>query len=388
MAGTGRVLYLDIEGGWGGSSRSLGYLLEAIDRQQFAIEVWHRKPGPIIDRMAKLGVDRALKPAMLSIIPRKASNWKPWLVALPRLPAVVGLAREMAGHKADIIHLNYEGLIPLLALYRRLGGRAKVMVHIRTMNPVHWLSGLYGDLLRRHADFILYISENEQDRLQAIRPQLAELPHAVLYNPTSLERAPRRPAERQRFEIGFFGTLDFMRGADRLVDLARVLQRRGLYAHLHVYGRGDGSRKLFLFKRRFLPDLMTAVAAEGLAPWITFHGHTPDPEDRMRDLDLIVRPSRSNDPWGRDVIEAMALGVPVLSHGTYDRFVRSGETGCLLPAWDPEGYADVIDDLSANRERCSRLSEGARARARGLFDPERYARSVEAVYREMMASSA
>lgn len=386
MAGAGRVLYLDIEGGWGGSSRSLGYLLEAIDRQRFAIEVWHRKTGPIIDRMARIGVDRTLKPAMLSIIPRKANNWKPWLVALPRLPAVVALAREMAAHEADIIHLNYEGLIPLLALYRRLGGRAKVVVHIRTMNPVHWLSGVYADLLLRHADFVLYISENERDRLQSIRPRLAELPHAVLYNPTSLDRAPRCLADRSRFELGFFGTLDLMRGADRLVDLARVLQRRGVNAHLNVYGRGDSSRKLFLFKRRFLPDLMAAVAAEDLAPWITFHGHTSNPEDRMRDLDLIVRPSRSNDPWGRDVIEAMALGVPVLSHGAYDRFVRNGETGSLLPVWDPDGYAGVIADLSADRERCARLSETARTRARDLFDPERYARSVEAVYRDLLSS--
>ena len=50
------ILYLDIEGGWGGSSRSLYYLLEAIDRRRFRPVVVTRKDGPIRQRYETIGI--------------------------------------------------------------------------------------------------------------------------------------------------------------------------------------------------------------------------------------------------------------------------------------------------------------------------------------------
>ena len=46
--------------------------------------------------------------------------------------------------------------------------------------------------------------------------------------------------------------------------------------------------------------------------------------------DLLIHPSRNNDPWSRTIIEAMVLGVPVISHGKYNKFVKHNITGFLL----------------------------------------------------------
>ena len=42
-----KILCIDHEGGYGGSSRSLYYLLKSLDKNLFEIEVWCGKAGPI-----------------------------------------------------------------------------------------------------------------------------------------------------------------------------------------------------------------------------------------------------------------------------------------------------------------------------------------------------
>ena len=68
-----RVLCLDIEGGFGGSSRSLYYLLKHLDRGRVAPTVWCRKPGPIQERYEALGIPVAVMPEIVTPVPAHAA---------------------------------------------------------------------------------------------------------------------------------------------------------------------------------------------------------------------------------------------------------------------------------------------------------------------------
>ena len=69
-----------------------------------------------------------------------------------------------------------------------------------------------------------------------------------------------------------------------------------------------------------------------------------DPESRIAASDFIVRPSRDNDPWGRDVIETMSHGKVIIATGYFDGFVKNGVNGFIIGEWDVNHVADIIID--------------------------------------------
>ena len=97
-----RVLYIDIEGGWGGSSRSLFCMVAAFDRTRVDATIWHRTGGPISQRLDALGLAHGLEPRIASIVPRSRNNWKIWLASAPRLLRLPGLARSIMEFDPDL----------------------------------------------------------------------------------------------------------------------------------------------------------------------------------------------------------------------------------------------------------------------------------------------
>ncbi len=69
------VLCLDIEGGYGGSSRSL---FESISNMpdDISVEVWCRRAGPVQEKYAAIGITCRVMPDMphISSLPRLSRN--------------------------------------------------------------------------------------------------------------------------------------------------------------------------------------------------------------------------------------------------------------------------------------------------------------------------
>ena len=78
----------------------------------------------------------------------------------------------------------------------------------------------------------------------------------------------------------------------------------------------------------------------------------------------LIRPSRTNDPWGRDVIEATSFGVPVLATGAFEGVVEPGVTGYLFDPFDAEAMAARLMDLLAQPKLRARMSAAARQKGR------------------------
>ena len=83
----------------------------------------------------------------------------------------------------------------------------------------------------------------------------------------------------------------------------------------------------------------------------------------------------------------MAVGVPILASGTYQGFVKHGETGVLIDPWSPEAVADWIARLASDRALCRSLGAAARQRARMLFDPVRYAARIGEIYDQVLKAA-
>ena len=382
-----RVLFIDIEGGWGGSSRSLLYLVGALDRKKITPIVWHRRQGPVSERLEALSIEHRIEPRILSIIPWHSKNWKIWLANLPRLLLLWQLAADIRDARPDILHLNYEGLVPLLLFTRWRGLKAKVVLHLRTQAPANWIYRIYARVINRFADYLIYITENERARATEAGVDTDRISGAVLYNPVAADSlsAPRRRQFKLPLQVIYLSTISVAKGAARLLEVARLIRRQNLPVRIDVYGRSQEQRRYFFLRRHSSDDLRAQIESESLSACLRLHGHTNEPECRLAEADVLIRPSIFNDPWGRDVIEAMAVGTPVIGVGGYDKFVQSGKTGLLLKAWGAGDCVEFLGELCARPEMLAEMSQHSRAMARELFDPNTYALAVELIYRQLVS---
>lgn len=382
-----KVLYLDKEGGWGGSSRSLYFLLKNLDRSLYTPIVWYKSAGPMADRLADLGIQARHEPDMCSIIPRREKNWKLWIVNIPYILKLSAVADKIIELDPDLIHMNYEGLVPLLYVLRKKGCVRPVVLHVRTMSPANWIYKLYAKVINAHANHLVCITENERGRVLEAGVDPGRVPATVLYNPLDPALFQGDAAEKgvsEKLNLVFLGSIDRQKAADRLVELARELRDRNVSARITAYGRSPRYKKFFVFPIRNLERLSAQVKEEGLEEWLSFAGHIANPEERIKEADILLRPSRDNDPWGRDVLEALALGLPVMAMGRYDRFVVPGKTGWLSEQWDAGKWADLIASIDKNRATLKEMSRMARSHAASLLDSREYGRKISEIYQSLL----
>jgi glycosyltransferase involved in cell wall biosynthesis len=197
----------------------------------------------------------------------------------------------------------------------------------------------------------------------------------VIYNivTSSLDAKPHPqvPADH-RFRIACLSNYSWSRGLDRLAEVAKHLMMKGRHDVLFVMAGDMGlSRSLpgeLGSVARAGGTLGDYVARRGVGDMFLFLGHVTEPEGVLAACHALVKPTRENNPWGRDILEALAAGRPVLTCGAYDRFVESGVTGVLQPEFDAGALAAEIARLADDRGLAARMGRAGRERVLALCD--------------------
>ncbi|MBL27196.1 MAG: hypothetical protein CMM50_06560 [Rhodospirillaceae bacterium] len=383
-----KVLCLDIEGGYGGSSRSLWESLRHMDRSRIAPEVWCRRAGPIQPLHAEAGIPSVVAPEMPSFSSLKRPSRSAYLLArlLLRWPGGKAFRARLlaAAEAADVVHLNHEALF-ILARWLKRHCRTPLTMHIRTNLHDTAFSRWQDRSIARTADHLIYITENERETLERLS---GERPAGtIIYNiavpPTSATIHPAIPKDG-RFKLVSLSNFAFERGTDRLADIARVLDRMGRKDILIVAaGRMEMPRSSPGGMGRVARnggDFAAYIEGEGLSRHFLFLGHVNAPEQVLAGADALIKPTRDANPWGRDIIEALAAGVPVVTLGRYNRFVEDRVTGVLQQDFDAERMAEAICGFADDRARAKALGEAGRSRVTDLCDGRARAADLFAVW--------
>ena len=367
-----RVLCLDIEGGYGGSSRSLFQSLSNLPQDVTEPEVWCRRAGPVQALYAEAGIPCAVTPAMphVSALPRLSRNLYVFTRAVLRFSNSRAFRNALSvaiNERFDIVHFNHEALF-LLARWLRSHTQVPFTMHFRT-NLVPSITARWQARVASNAiDHAIFISENEQRSWQALGLKSTEI--SVIYNIAGTSKLDATPHPNipndTRLKIASLSNYAWVRGVDRLVEVAAALAARGrrdvlfiVAGNMRLGGSLPGELGSISRQGGGLADY---AAAKGVADMFVFLGHVSEPERVLAGCHALARLSREDNPWGRDVIEALGAGRPVIATGSYDRFVESGVTGMLAPAYSADDMAATIIELADDRALTHRLGAAAQAR--------------------------
>ena len=220
-----------------------------------------------------------------------------------------------------------------------------------------------GRMLRektRLADRVFACSRSAADHLKTrLSPRRARKV-ALLHHGIDFGNLPKRP-ETPENRILAAGRFEPKKGFDVLIEACRQLMRRG--RQVPSTRVGDGSLRARLVRAAAgLPvtivpwkphaELMVQVASAGVVA-------TPS----------VVAPDGDRDGIPNIVLEAMAMGVPVVGTnvGGIGEVIRDGETGYLVEPGDAKALADALLRIFDEPEKTNEMTVNARETVRREF---------------------
>jgi L-malate glycosyltransferase len=381
-----RVIYLNHTAEVSGGERSLLALLSALPLERVR-PLLATPDGPLREAAAAAGVETAPlagTAGSLRLHPLHTPLSVLQLAAAGRQTRAL-VRRE----RAALVHANsIRSGIALAAV--RAPGVAKV-VHVRDCLPRGAVSDATMRLIGATATTVIANSRHTAEAVRAVAPRarLAVVHSAVdlaRFDPTLIDRDRIRAslgrAGERALLLGVVAQLTPWKGQDTAVRALELLRDDGVDAHLLLVGSAKFlARATRHDNAQYVERLRAMIAAAGLSDRVSWLGERDDVPELLRALDVLLLPS-TEEPFGRAVVEAMAMEVPVLATnvGGPVEIVRDGQDGRLLPPGEPQAWASALSELAASERLRAEMGRAGRARAREEFGLERHVATVLDVY--------
>jgi glycosyltransferase involved in cell wall biosynthesis len=306
--------------------------------------------------------------------------------SLASLFQVRSLRRLLEEEKPDIVHYRSRvpGWITWLA-WRRL----EPAVRPRLVSTVHGFNSVnaYSAIMTRGerviavsqsvGDFVLrHYPKTDPAKLRVIPRGIAPAEYHPGWQPSpewSEQWRREQPQLAGKKVLLLPGRITRLKGHADFLTLIAAAKAGGIPVHGLIVG-GAHERK-----RAYHDELRNLVRERALDADITFTGHRSDLREIMTASDLVFSLTTQPESFGRTVLEALALGRPVIG---YD----CGGVGEILTAIYPEGRVP-LRNTTALLETTRRILAGCPA-PRPVQEPftlEAMRRSTFDIYRELTA---
>lgn len=371
--------------------------MEALDQTKFEPIVLLRKAGPVEARYKALGVICHVVSEMPSFRPADRKNIVAFTIFVWRLRFYKRLIRRIApliiAHHVRLLHVNHESMACTGALLARRF-RLSWVGHVRTLLTPSWFARRVYKLMARRAGHIIFITEPNRAHFKAlVGVEFDVAKTSAIYNiiPVSDEQRDPLPellSPEERFRVLSLTNFAPSRGVDRIVDVAAVLKSRGDF-RFTFFLCGRPSHKKIITGRAdpYYEMIVSRVKNLELEEMVLFPGHITEPERALATCDALIKLTRQANPWGRDIIEALSAGIPVLTLGSFQEFVANGENGFIDVTFDAERMADHLGVLAASEQLRGEIHTASRQKAKYLFYGPSQAQKVEDIYSELLGIS-
>ena len=308
------------------------------------------------------------------------------LTALDLFRYNLAIKDHLIRNNVDVVYANCVRTALTVGLATRLAG-VPMLLYIK--------GELDNSLLDRIAlllaNRVLFFCEANRDDhyprfIRAIRNKISILPPGL--DPELLDAVESADTSElvEQFDldgrgetIGYLGQLYPPKGVHFLIEAFGLIATQFPTARLFLIG--DPMIEEY---RDYPKQLRFQVDDLGLGDRVVFTGWREDALSLLTHMDVVAHPTLA-EGFGRGVLEAMALGNPVVASavGGLRESVVDGETGYLVPPKDPVMLANRLGKLLGDPEHGRILGEAGRRRVRERFMVQDKIKELSDLWTEM-----
>lgn len=334
-------------GDWGGASRVLFTNLRLIDRARIEPLLLLPRRGPIIDELDAQGLQH-VEWGPFTELRRPASYLRAYFRAL----------RFFLRHRVDVVHVNHiSGFWRPAEIFAAWTLRIPILVHYHVIQnvPIPFLK-----LCRAAVCVSQYTADHSVPR---------ELERPVIYNPVHLARFDAGRSLRAELGLGaehlvisFLGQIREIKGVQDFIAMARRIPDP--HARFLIAGRCRNADK---YAGSYSEQEL--VEMSGGDQRIRYIGYVKEVENVYHTSDVVVVPSRWQEPLGLISLEAGACRRPVVATrvGGIPEVVHDGVNGFLVEAGDVEALVARTCALMNDAALRRRMGEAGRGRVEREF---------------------
>lgn len=356
----------------GGAERSL---FDLMDNTQIHPILIVPEEGPISRQAAAQGIPvcvvsfgsvslirRPLRPRALL---RALADWR---------RAAIQVKQAVRAEEIDIVHSNGLKAHAIAGLSSRMGG-APWVPHIRDIAITGIERVIWRGLVRFSAHTI-FVS-------RACWPGKSLPANAsVVFNSIAEQNQTLAPAPAGgdgECVIGICGRIHWWKGHHIALEWLAAARDRGLDVRLII--RGEAADE----DLNYIEQLKAQAVDLGLKNKVSFEGFKEGLQQVYGGLNAVLVPSQIPDPLPRSVMEAMAVGVPVIGYpaGGITEMIEHGYNGWLTDT--SEGFCTVIAEIAAlDSKGLERFQLQASETVRLRFGRTQMYDSLNAVYQQIL----
>lgn len=373
-----------------GAGRSLLRLASRLAADGHEVEVILPEEGPLGELLRQAGIRTNVCPNLAILRRRLLGGPAGWLRLLAQTcRSMVWLVREIRSFWPDLVHSNSAVILPggLAAKLCRVPHLWHVREFLAGENPLWAVYQWYMALV---SERILCISDAVRRQFCGVLRKRKTL---LVDNGIPAEECAPPAAERvwriqqrlgeAKIWIGVAGRIQLeQKGQDVFVQAAAKLAGRHPEAGFVIVGSPfPGNEEHESRLRRLIQQL-------GLEQRVVLAGEVEDMPAAFAAVDVWVLPARKPEGLGNVLIEAMAMGKPVVGSavGGIPELITDHENGFLVPPHDPEALAKAIERLIEDPALRKRMGEVGRSRFLEDFEFGACYRKMWAAYQAALAA--
>ncbi len=365
-----------------GSDRVLLETVSALAEDGWDVLVTVPDDGPLLAELVARGarVRRCIAP----VVRKSALRPRGMALFLGRAArGLVGGVRVLREERPALLFVNTVTIPLWIGLGRLM--RVPVVVH------VHEGESSASPVLRRILAAPLLLADaivaNSRFSVSVLEQSFRSLARRaeVVYNavPGPPETHPARERIEGDLRVTYVGRLSPRKGVDVAIDAIAELDRRGVPARLDLVGA------VFPGYEWYEAALREQVSANDLGERVAFRGFQPSVWDYVSDGDVVLVPSRADEPFGNTAVEAILSGRPVIASATSGLLEATAgyASATTVDPGDPGSLADALlttiegwDDMRAH-------AAGDLEAAERRHSPEVYRRRIAGIVRSRVRAS-
>ena len=395
------ILYCEgnIDGTIGGSYYSLFYLVDGLDKSLYKPIVIFYTHNDLIPAFEKAGIEVRVfdLPKPFTMVKKHHAGVNVLLMPLALVQKAINYYRFfiwqgikyaffLKRYRIDLVHLNntiLRGHNWILAA--KIVG-ARCVSHERGINTrIPKMAKYFGNKL----DAIICISGAVNENLQArgFKPDKLVTIHngldparVVVENKGSIVKRNLKITDDAPV-IGIVGNIREWKGQHVVIEAVSLIRK--FYPNIKCLLVGDSCERDKVYRDRIDKIIVDKALTEN----IVFTGYQRNVADYVNIMDVVIHASILPEPFGRVLIEAMALSKPLIGSrgGAVPEIIEEGVTGLMFEPGNIDELAMKIQELLDNRDRAAKMGKAGLQRLNEKFHIKANVAQTEILYKKLLS---